>query len=456
VPDAAGTTAVALDARDATAAVTLHTPRPSVREVTAMEVERVDATGGSAADLGVESWSDASFEVAPAAAATVGRAQYRTRFDTVATDPADAYRYDLAFSADHIAADQAYTADPRLTATVHHRIFADPAADPGASLLAGPFDPGWLNGTEEVSGYTFLTLPTVLTEYVQTYPGSTWSETLGGSTAMVHGEPRDFAGGATYHVDWLHGPLAPTLGVHHTDDYDGCLMCTAGQTALLGYETAGDSTPDHLGTSFRSATLDAYVDGQLVARNDYPGAVLTGVPAGAATYRLVVTTDSGGDPAVSQSTRTVTDLTVRSPAAPDPGSALPPSVYCEGDGSGTPCQILPALDLTYDLATDPTNTSGSPVQAMAVTVGHVSYDGRGSTAPVTSLTVRVSFDGGATWRRAAVTGAHGHYAALWPNPAPAAGVSPTLQVTAKDALGGTLTQTVTDAYTLAAAPARGH
>ncbi|MCL2552528.1 MAG: hypothetical protein FWE75_10355 [Actinomycetia bacterium] len=456
VPDT-GAAAVDLDARTATASVSLHTPRPSTREVTALDVERFDATARSAFGLGVETWSDAAFAVSPAAAPSVGRVQFRARFDTVATDPADAYRYDLAFSADHIDADQAYSADPRLLATVHHRFSADPAADPGASLLAGPFDSGYLSGTEEVSGYTFLTLPQRLTEYVQTYPGSTWSESVSDSTGMVHGEPRAFAGGATYDIDWLHGPLAPTLGVHHTDEYDyTCLMCTAGPVALLGYETLGDSTPDHLGFSFLPPALTVYVNGQLAAENDYPSAVLTGVPTGAATYRVVLTTDSGGDPGVSQSTHTVTDLTVHSPAVPDPGSTLPPSQACGGAPDGTPCQILPALNLSYDLATDPTNTSSSPVQAMAVTVGHLSYDGRGSTAPITSLAVRVSFDGGTTWHRAAVSGAHGHYAALWDNPASAAGTSPMLQVTAKDALGGSVTQTVTDAYTVAAAPEHGH
>jgi hypothetical protein len=458
VPDTGTAPAVGLDARTATSTVGFSTPRPSVREVTGLDVERFDATGQAAAGVGVETWSGtARVAVAPAPAPTVGRLQFRARFDTVATDPADAYRYDAAFSADHIDADQSYAADPSRLATVHHTFSADPAADPVASLLAGPYDSGYLSGTEEVSGYTFLTLPTRLTEYVQTYPGSQWSETVGASTAMMHGEARAFAGGRTYDIDWLHGPLAPTAGVHHTDDYDyECLMCAAGSTVSLGYEPMGDSTPDHLGFAFQETSLTAYADGQPVVTNPYASAVLTGVPDGAATYRFVLTTDSGGDPGISQSTHTVTDLTVKRPAAPDPASALPPTQRCEGGSADTPCQILPALNLTYDLATDQDNTSTSAVQAMAVTVGHISYDGKGSTAPITSLTVRVSFDGGTTWHSAAVAGAHGHYAALWSNPASAAGTSPMLQVTAKDALGGSVQQTVTDAYTVAAAPAARH
>ncbi|MBY8881480.1 hypothetical protein [Actinacidiphila acidipaludis] len=456
VPDTGTGPTVALDARTATATVSLTTPRPSVREVTALDVERVDATGQAAASMGVSTWSGtAHIAVAPASAPSIGRLQYRTRFDTVATDPADAYRYDVAFSADHIDADQAYAVDPSRTATVHHSFSTDPAAaDTTGSLLAGPYDSGYPSGTDEVSGYSFLTFPARLTEYVQTYPGSLWSETVSGPAAMMHGDARAFAAGRTYAVDWFHGPLAPTLGLHHTDDTNSwCLMCTAGPVASLNYQTAGDSDPDHSGFGFRNASLTAYVDGEPVASNPYAGAVLTGVPTGAATYRVVLTTDAGGDPSVSQSTHTVTDLTVKSPATPDPASALPASDSCDGASADTPCQILPALTMSCDLAADLTDTGSSAVQAMTVDVGHISYGGKGSTAPVTSLTVRVSFDGGTTWRTATAAGTQGHYVALWANPASAAAASPVLEVTAKDTLGGSLRQTITDAYTVAAAPA---
>jgi hypothetical protein len=109
--------------------------------------------------------------------------------------------------------------------------------------------------------------------------------------------------------------------------------------------------------------------------------------------------------------------------------------------------ILPALTLNYRLDTDENNTSTSPVQALNLTVGHLSYDGAGSHAPITSASVRVSFDNGSTWQRVPVIGFAGHYVALWHN---TAGTSPSIEVTATDAVGGSITQTVTNAYTVGA------
>jgi hypothetical protein len=110
--------------------------------------------------------------------------------------------------------------------------------------------------------------------------------------------------------------------------------------------------------------------------------------------------------------------------------------------------VLPALDLNYQLATDQSNTSTSPVQVLQLRVGHVSYDGAGSHAPIRSASVQVSFDNGATWKSVPVFGFAGNYVALWANPA--AGTNPSIKVTATDANGGSITQTVTNAYTVGA------
>jgi hypothetical protein len=61
--------------------------------------------------------------------------------------------------------------------------------------------------------------------------------------------------------------------------------------------------------------------------------------------------------------------------------------------------------------------------------------------------VSVSYDKGATWTAASVIPAgQGHYAALWKNGAK--GSTPWLKVTPTDALGGWITQTVANAYTI--------
>jgi hypothetical protein len=130
------------------------------------------------------------------------------------------------------------------------------------------------------------------------------------------------------------------------------------------------------------------------------------------------------------------------------GNTLPPQSSCAGQSASTPCVVLPALDLNYRLATDENNTSTSPVQVLNLRVGHVNYDGAGSHAPITSATVQVSFDNGATWKSVPAIGFAGNYVALWANPK--AGASPSIKVTATDANGGSITQTVTNAYTVGA------
>jgi hypothetical protein len=84
-----------------------------------------------------------------------------------------------------------------------------------------------------------------------------------------------------------------------------------------------------------------------------------------------------------------------------------------------------------------------------VKVGHVSYNGTGSTARITFAEVFVSFNKGQSWQQAKMTGTAGHYTATWPNPASARGTSPDIKVTAADNAGGSITQTITSAYTIA-------
>ena len=64
-------------------------------------------------------------------------------------------------------------------------------------------------------------------------------------------------------------------------------------------------------------------------------------------------------------------------------------------------------------------------------------------APITRAALSVSFDGGETWQAARVTGTNGAYAAVFRAPA---GAMVTLRARAADAAGGTVTQTIIDAY----------
>jgi hypothetical protein len=165
--------------------------------------------------------------------------------------------------------------------------------------------------------------------------------------------------------------------------------------------------------------------------------------------RQVIDTDASSTGA-TQSTQTHTDVSFDYTPGSTAGPGLPSEDACDPTGHFTaPCRILPILNLDYHLATNDLNTGRPGPQLLHLTVDHLSYDNVGSTAAITSVAVSVSFDGGTTWQPAVVLGAHGQYTAAWSNPASAAGTSPDLKVTATDAAGGSITQIVTSAYTIA-------
>ena len=82
-------------------------------------------------------------------------------------------------------------------------------------------------------------------------------------------------------------------------------------------------------------------------------------------------------------------------------------------------------------------------QSIAITVGHLQL---AAAAGITRAAVQVSFDGGKTWRAATVTGSGGAYRAAF---TAAAGSYVTLRLTAADAAGGQISETITRAYKIA-------
>jgi hypothetical protein len=80
-------------------------------------------------------------------------------------------------------------------------------------------------------------------------------------------------------------------------------------------------------------------------------------------------------------------------------------------------------------------------QTISLTAGHLQLGGH---APITGATVQVSLDGGKTWRPATVTrrGA-GQFTASFTAPADA---EVTLRTRAADAAGGSIDETIQDAY----------
>ncbi|WP_225850474.1 hypothetical protein [Streptomyces sp. HPF1205] len=448
----ADTTTVAADESAADRRVTVTTPRPATADLLKLTWFRKGPTGQVSFDS-VQVGDPASEDVyVNAQQAAADGSRYVVQWGGAA--PAGgAYRYDVAFGSDDVPANQSFDVLQGQLATVEHHFSADPAGTSTGAFFALPVN-DYTRAVEAVgeavlepavdSGHS--PMPGTRTEYVGTADGGQWVYSdLTPRATTFESDIQVFAAGSTRRIDWAHGPLAPGLGAHHDQQLRTCTACAGGGSFSLWFPT-GDSEPDHIGSEAGHTNFALYQNGTKVA--DQPDVLGAQVPAtdSATTYRAVFDTDLTGTGA-SQSTRTHTDLAFRDPGPADPALALPADVPCPE----TSCRIMPALTVNYRLDTDQSGTSALSDQTMDLTVGHLSYDGQGSRAAITSAAVSVSFDGGATWQPATLAGTGGTYHATWKNSGTTA---PSLKIGATDAAGGSLTQTVTDAYTIAAGSSR--
>ncbi|NUR62409.1 MAG: hypothetical protein HOV87_27690 [Catenulispora sp.] len=469
-----GVSTLTADERTATSPVTAKTPRPATTDAESLRFLRTDA---NKATSGLTIGSFAAVTVSPAPVPQLGSLTYQLAAwgGTGPAGTAQPYRYDAMFpAADHIAANQTYTVDASKLEAVHNTIDTD-AGNPRheGEIMIGAASPE----TGGVSIGHVLKLPTRLTTYFGAPVGDAqyMRSVFPALPAPGAGRPAAislqsdgivYTGPGEQWRTWGHGPLTAQVGQYR--DGTWCRACSAGGTVDLGVtplvDSEPDTTPDFLGPAIGHTTI--YRDGtQVFSGDNTAGAELTGQPQTPGSYRLVFDLDVSGFP-ITQSTTSHTDLTVPYSPKPDPAWNLPATDICQaqgpggpdagtgagtGTGSSTPCSILPVLNLGYHLATDGTNTSRGPVQTLDLEVGHQSYGGVGASGPkarVTGATVSVSFDKGATWTTASVVHTFdGHFLALWPNSG-AKGSTPWLKVTAADALGGSITQTVANAYTI--------
>ncbi|MEV5954708.1 hypothetical protein AB0M11_13180 [Streptomyces sp. NPDC051987] len=458
--DVTGATSTDLDARTATAQVTAATPRPATADYVAATWGRTDVANGSidwAPTASAVSTDTTPVYVNPQPAATTGKVAYFIQWSGHGADTADPYRYDLTGRpTDQVAADQRITVTGKQLATVRQRYVRDPAASPDGVVTSGELGPGL---PAAFSASVPQTMPARVTDYLSTENGGVWVQQSfpGKSLAFTSGD-RTFTAGRTYTQDWARGPIGLGLGQYTDGPYGGwdCSACVADGN-LLAFLATTDSEADHTGgTSVydqQPAAFDArlYRDGTLL--DDRPGntAVFAeGQTAPGARYRMVADQDFSGDSTLGQSTTAHTELTFGLPSASDPGSLLPAPFTCEGQSAATPCLVLPILTARLGLAADDLNTSHRTTQSMALDIAHVTFGGAGSRVAIASAAVEVSFDDGKTWQKAALHGSRGHYLARWTNPAAARGTSPAIRVTATDADGNGLSETVTHAYTVAA------
>ena len=467
VPASSAVTTVHVRERSATAQVLVTTPRPVAGgQGLVLMFDRVSMKGGALEDgylLLAGQGAPTGIFVSPQPPAKVGKLRYLAWW--LAAGPATGLRYAysvVGFSGEKIPGKERFAIHPNQVATVREHFSADPASaglNP-AYLSSAPYDPTLRcacrapGGLTTLAGGAIAPMPGNLILYLVAPPGEQWLQQAGTpARTTLTADPHTFQAGRSYSIPWVHGPLAPRFG-QHTGPW-ACQACAAGHTLSLVFSPAGDSQPDHVipGPPQTSASgppasrFTLFRNGhKLLSVPHAFGAVIRDAPPRPATYRAVLTDDLSHLRGFSQSTHTTTDLTVN--YIPGSGAPLPETDSCAGQAATTPCRILPVLTLNYQLATTENNASTSATQVLHLQAAHLSYDGHGSAAPITSAKVMVSFDGGNTWKPAHLTGGNGSYTATWTNPAPKPGVHPSLKVTATDNAGNTITQTIANAYTL--------
>jgi hypothetical protein len=307
-------------------------------------------------------------------------------------------------------------------------------------------------------------LPGKLTEYYATGPGLLWSSEYNefGSQVPVGGGEvddtyRDYHAGQSQVVDWNRYPLhpQPAYSAGGLAGSVGFLYPAAlreGNTLWVSPHPFSDSVPGHLATNTAPGnrlteryTIDQ--DGVTIASgttsdNSFPPVTLRRSPS---VIRFTLdATRSGPDYKLSARSQTV--WTWRS--APDPTATVPRVWICSVKKvHGKPvierrCAVQPMLTLGYRVGGMLLNgTVPAGRQAIGLSVGHIQL---ATAAAITGASASASCDGGKTWRKATV-GSPGPGRFLVTFGAPG-GCDVTLRTSAHDAAGGSITETITNAY----------
>ena len=304
-----------------------------------------------------------------------------------------------------------------------------------------------------------LAAPLERTEYVLPLRGLLWfhdvildeQDFFGFTQDTVHA----YQAGQDVTNDWASQPMPPGLEQEPTVG-EACPVCRSGDTLslqLMPFVDAGGhyQLPDPTVNS----QMSLYQDGTLVGQVPSTFAQFPMSP-NPASYQLVLD-QSRQAPWWPTTTRTNTTWTWNSRERPP--DQLPPGWTCPQSGGGgrlssatMGCSFEPLLFLNYQTGAGIDDVVPAGTQAtIDVSVGH--QEGAVATA-ITGVTAQVSFDDGSTWTSVTpVQTGTGHYQLTYQQPALAqtSGFA-SLRITATDAAGSSIDQTVTRAYPLAVLP----
>ncbi|MET8849522.1 hypothetical protein [Amycolatopsis sp. NPDC004625] len=456
--------AVRVDAKRASSKLAWVTPRPALLDDTGFLFRRAAKTGPA---LVVD------FDAGPGVPIAVSPTAVPVRTGALQT-----YPYSRLVSPPGPGTPYEYVLQKASTGTIPQQRYVITAKDV-AAVDATYYSEYSSAGLRQRSGmFTFedgggrpshpIDLPRKQTEYVSAAPDLVWFGGVakyvlpgpfpgwaGGQYEAFHG----YRGGSSVTEGWNRFPLHPAGAVALQADptvYTLPAATRAGDLLRFSITPFSDNQPGHTGFGYYGESRDT-VTGHYRLTQD--GTTLTeGTPtgggfeaafqqeAGPGPATLGLTVDAGRTgPMYHQSTASHTEWTWKSQHVE--GGRLPPALYCArgDDGPDRACAVEPLLTLQYAVGgLRPDGSTPSGPQSLDLTVGHLQQS---TPSAVTGATVQYSTDG-TTWLDATVTArGDGVFHAAFPATTEAfRGTDVSLRVTASDAAGATITESVTAAY----------
>jgi hypothetical protein len=229
----------------------------------------------------------------------------------------------------------------------------------------------------------------------------------------------------------------------------------AGNSLTLRMTPFSDNVPGHIGTGYTggrragvTGSYAIYQNGVRIAHGNPARQVspvrVTGRPS-VIRFTLTARRDRPLTRLSATSSTTWTWHTRRQPAA-----TIPAGWVCGGSPARR-CAVQPMMTLDYHvrgLALNGTTAAGR--QAITLDAGHIQLSGQ---ARITRVTARVSFTSGRSWRPATITALGHEQFRITFTARPGAHI--TLRTSATDAAGNSITETIQNAYQIAAHPAHG-
>jgi hypothetical protein len=335
------------------------------------------------------------------------------------------YRYEVAANEKgRIPAVLNYDRKTRNLAAVRSRYFGYRGVDLPLSVYST------INvGGQELSPFFYIPVPAG-SERVEYFTPGLWRHTVANDDLYydeLRSEPAPLRAGATQKLEWNKAVFGPSF-TGTTEDERGThpwVWRTGGLldvTVPLYGDAAGHTRVPSIEDGADTGTTSLYRNGTLVGTMNTAGRGIFPVPFDESAYRLT-----------TESRRSV------------PGWPLATRVSAAWTFASSPwgTDALPLLAVGLDPAVNLRNTS--PGGRAFTFPARVTRQAGSGTAEVTSLTVRVSYDDGKTWRPATVV----RDGAAWKVTVthPAKGFV-SLSAAAADAQGNTVEQTVIRAYQL--------